>query len=225
VVAGNQTLARRADRKTLIETRGEGGYAIIAPSTGKVHETGKPYTLLNGSLATIPTITPGERADLFTLARTFNEFISQPQTERPRQEQSPAGNRPGDLFNARATWAEVLEPHGWGRVYEHNGEVYWRRPGKERGISATTNYQASGLLYVFSTSTPFEPERGYSKFSAYALLNHRSDFKKAAEVLTRAGYVAGTNAQRKATRAFRLRQQAEETARRILAKQRGEVAA
>ena len=59
-------------------------------------------------------------------------------------------------------------------------EEYWRRPEKDGpGISATVNYQGSGLLYVFSTNAQFEPNRGYSKFSAYSVLNHGGDFSAA----------------------------------------------
>src|SRR5262249_2960049 len=135
--------------QTLIETRGEGGFCIIAPSWGSVHESGQPYTLVNGSFATITTITPEERQDLFTLARSFNEVVGTTREESSRTRgRAPGGGRPGDLFNARATWEEILSPHGWTKVFERNGEAYWRRPSKDRGISATTNYQGSDLLYV-----------------------------------------------------------------------------
>ena len=39
-IAGNTKLARGADEKVLIETRGEGGYIIVAPSGGPVHPSG-----------------------------------------------------------------------------------------------------------------------------------------------------------------------------------------
>lgn len=71
------------------------------------------------------------------------------------------------------------------------GEItLWKRPGKrERGISATTNYAGSGLLYVFSTNAaPFEAERAYSKFAAYTLLNHGGEFVAAARALAAQGY-------------------------------------
>lgn len=204
-IAGNQKLAFVYERdkhgniltdeyknpkmKTLIETRGEGGFIIIAPSGGRVHPTGKPYTLISGSLATIPVITQEERQELFSLARTLGEVKKEQQADRSEpHEPGSNGDRPGDLFNARATWEEVLAPHGWRRVYERGGVSYWRRPGKDRGISASINFQGSGLLYVWSTSTLFESERGYSKFSAYTLLTHAGDFKKAAESLISAGY-------------------------------------
>ena len=41
---------------------------------------------------------------------------------------------------------------------------------------------------MFSTSTEFESERGHSKFSAYALLEHNWDFHEAAKALGRLGY-------------------------------------
>ncbi len=58
---------------------------------------------------------------------------------------------------------------------------------QDRGISATTNWDGSDLLYVFSTSTLFEPKRGYSKFAAYALLNFGGDFRAAARDLANHG--------------------------------------
>ena len=215
-VAGNFILDERGKKKTkaVIETRGEGGYAIIGPSNGKVHETGLPYILLQGSLATIDTITPEERAEIWALCRSFNEVISQHDAEPKREPKEPRGDRPGDLYNARASWEEILL--GWAKVYEHNGVTYWRRPEKHLGVSATTNYAGSDLLYVFSTSTPFESERGYSKFSAYTLLHHNNDFKKAAEALAQNnGYKPE---QRHAARVMKQRQDAEAKARLVLAR-------
>src|SRR5207248_4509818 len=97
--------------------------------------------------------------------------------------------RPGDLFNRVASWEEILIPYGWELVRRVADKGEWRRPGKQGpGISATTNWNGSDLLYVFSTSTLFEPERGYSKFSAYALLNFGGDFVAAARALAAQGY-------------------------------------
>ena len=62
---GNTTLAKRPQangkKKALIQTRGRGGYAIVAPSHGAVHPTGKPYFLRRGGFATVATITPDEQ--------------------------------------------------------------------------------------------------------------------------------------------------------------------
>ena len=195
---GNTKLAQRLkmpeenkhlknDTQVLIETRGEGGYVIVAPSFGPVHETGRPYELLRGSFATIANISPEERRNLFNLAKGFDQC---PTGERLRavQHGEDHSGRPGDEFNREANWRGFLEPHGWKWIYEHEGVTFWRRPGKDRGVSATTNYAASGLLYVFSTNTKFTSDRGYTPFSAYALLNHAGDFQAAARELARRGY-------------------------------------
>lgn len=192
-VTGSTKLARRPrgddERRdeddgvqVLIETRGEGGFVIVAPSNGKVHPSGRAYQLRSGSFESIATITPDERESLFELARTFDEM--------PRPEARPAvpkncvsGDRPGDHFNRDAKWNDVLTPHGWTLVCERGGEQYWRRPGKAFGISATTNFAGSDLLKVFSTSTPFDAEHTYSKFAAYVVLGHGGDFHAAAKEL------------------------------------------
>ena len=95
----------------------------------------------------------------------------------------PGDTRPGSDFNRTASWHDILEPHGWLPVYRDGDEVFWRRPGKSEGISATTNYQGSNLLYVFSSSTELEPDTGYTPFAAFAILNYGGDFSRAAQSL------------------------------------------
>src|SRR5262249_28720664 len=69
------------------------------------------------------------------------------------------------------------------------GVEYWRRPGKAFGISATVNYAASDLLYVFSSNAdPLEEGKAYTKFTAYTVLDHDGDFEMAALRLRAAGY-------------------------------------
>jgi hypothetical protein len=100
------------------------------------------------------------------------------------------GTRPGDDYNARGDWFELLSSHGWILSGSYQGEQYWKRPGKdERGWSATVNHAGLNLLYVFSSNAaPFESGRGYSLFSAYALLEHGGDFKAATKALAARGY-------------------------------------
>ena len=61
-VEGSQKLARCVGKdgtpKTLMETRGEGGYSVVAPSGGRVHQTGGQYRLRSGGFETIVTVTP-----------------------------------------------------------------------------------------------------------------------------------------------------------------------
>jgi hypothetical protein len=180
-IDGNKKLAKGANKKAKIETRGEGGFIIVAPSHGGVNQAGS-YVLESGGVDTIVSIEPADRVALHDVARMLDESI------QPVSHERATGDRPGDDYNERVSWADVLEPHGWVRVSSRLGVVSWRRPGKDLGISATTNHADSDLLYVFSTSTCFESERGYSKFSAYSLLEHNGEHAAAARALSLLGY-------------------------------------
>lgn len=94
---------------------------------------------------------------------------------------SRTGPSVADAFRAVA-WAEILEPHGWRYVRTHGEHDYWVRPGKEgrEGISAST---VGDVFYCFSTSTGFDAQMGYTKFSVYALLNHAGNQSAAAKAL------------------------------------------
>ena len=94
---------------------------------------------------------------------------------------TPVSTAPGIVLATTLIGACVAadpEPQGWMRVFERGEICYWRRPGKAFGISATTNVHGSDLLWCFSSSTAFEPETSYSKFGAYALLEHGGDFAR-----------------------------------------------
>ena len=202
--AGNTALAKRPKlpeemrtpqdkTKTLIETRGSGGCMIVAPSHGGVHPTGRPYRLLHGGVDSIATITPRERAELWAYARSFDQMPKPaPRELRGGSHGAGGGTRPGDALNRSVAWVDILGSHGWVPLYERNGATYWRRPGKSDGVSATTDYQGNGLLWVFTSSTEFEPDRSYTRFGAYAMLEHGGDFAAAARFLASRGY--GTRA-------------------------------
>ena len=185
-VPGNTKVATGPGRKVLAETRGEGGFVVVAPSHGPVHPSGRPWTLATGSPAAIPMISAADRDAIHGVIRTLGE--PSPAFQQPPSEQhGPAGGlKPGEDYNQRASWADILA--GWTLVQQLGDVGYWRRPGKQAGISATTDRPPYRNLYVFSTSTEFEPEKPYSRFGAYALLNHRGDHTAAAAQLAREGY-------------------------------------
>ncbi len=134
---------------------------------------------------------------ILSSAATFNLFKAQKNSERTTESKSTAstpGDRPGDDYNRRATWSEVLEPYGWTQTPSYGDKTYWKRPDKPTpGHSATTGHCHSvnrgDLLYVFSSNgAPFEPNKGYSKFEAFAVLNHDGNFNRAAKILSAMGY-------------------------------------
>lgn len=129
-------------------------------------------------------------------AREFNEYVEPDRVFSAASAPSEAkGDRPGDDFNRRASWAEVLEPHGW-KVCRTSGPVtYWTRPGKDvrHGCSATTGKCSSDLggdlLYVFtSNALPFDAEAAYDKFGALTRLEFGGDFKAATVAVVSRGY-------------------------------------
>ncbi len=136
-IPGSQKLAQRVGRngrpETVIETRGEGGYVLAAPSPG--------YELIVKSFIDLPVITPEERDVLIEAARALNTYVRPENVVGKREARiaSPAirGKRPGDDFNARGNISEILEKHGWVRVCERGDFVHYRRPGKSFGLSAS----------------------------------------------------------------------------------------
>ena len=228
-VTGNTKLAQRPSTpeelavnpddpvKTLIETRGLGGYAVVAPTSGRFHDSGRPWVNMGGPPGSIATITPAEREQIFAVARTFNTapaIAARTRKVRARYEtldgparavkaKARAGakdgsetgprppTRPGDIFNERTEWAELLEPDGWTLFQrDADGTEHWTRPGKDRGTSATTgNPQHEGnKLHCFSSSTQLEMGETYSKFAYYAITKHDEDFAAAAAQLRKEGF-------------------------------------
>jgi hypothetical protein len=207
-VAGNTKFALRpgaSKPKVLAETRGQGGYSIVAPSGGRTHETGRAWEMIAGSPANTPVFTSAEVEDLHNLFRMIDEM---PVAE-PKPVRAPASRRengtccgeatPGDDFNRRAHWDDLLED--WTRVGEATDpdgqtRVFWRRPGKDVGTSATVLGDGK-WLYVFSTSVPLPTEEPLSKFAVYTHLHHAGDFSAAAADLSRQGYGVSGQARRR----------------------------
>jgi hypothetical protein len=164
-------------RKTLcagVDLQGEGKYVVAPPS---LHATGGVYTWEVAPDVARNAAVPQWIIDTAERKGTIN-------VNRIERVVDPDDTRPGAVFNASTEWADILVPHGWRLFgYDGAGVTQWTRPGKSEGISATTNYEGSDLLYVFSSSTEFEPERGYDKFGAYALLNHGGDITEAAKAV------------------------------------------
>lgn len=193
-VEGNQKLAqgvRDGKTATLVETRGEAGLFLCAPSPG--------YTLEHGEFARIPTISQKAREALLSAARELDE---QPPAEARESAPAPAVaapapissgflTRPGDDFASRGDPRPYLLAHGWTLCGEKSdGNELWTRPGKDSrlGHSATLK---DGVFFVFSSNaSPFEPNRGYNAYQVYALLEHANDFKAATAALIDMGYGA-----------------------------------
>jgi putative DNA primase/helicase len=100
------------------------------------------------------------------------------------------GLRPGDDFNARATWAEILEPFGWKLLERRGNQCVWQRSGFAPAAAVSGCDDADSLRLWFASG----PGSSYSKFHMYALLNHGGDYAEAARALRAAGYASAVPA-------------------------------
>lgn len=179
--------------KPKIETRAQGGYAIVPGSPLEVHPSRKPYTLISGFFDAVPEITLEERKALFDIAQRCDVIDEKPKREKtstPTVYSQHQGERAGEHYDRVATAEmvlDLLEDMGaTGIAYKDHYLV--RRPGKATGTSAELFGGGNGF-YVYSTSWgEFEPETLYSPFGVYAIAKHGGDFKAAAKDLGLQGY-------------------------------------
>lgn len=197
---GNVKLARRlateeevradpkAQVRVLIETRGEGGQTVMAPSFGATHSTGLGWVNFYGNPTTVAHITCAERDALHAIARMLNQVPDRPAPATPRQPRILDGTEsPMERYNREADWFDILIPHGWQYVCQRGETSWWLRPGKDphdlrggHGCSATTGHKkdeaGADLMYVFSTSvTDLDIERSMSKAYVKSLLDFNGD--------------------------------------------------
>ncbi|QDV66204.1 bifunctional DNA primase/polymerase [Crateriforma conspicua] len=201
VICGNKKIAMTADKKVLVESRGEGGYIVGVGSPLKVHASGQPYVQVAGEpLPHVPTFTPEERKTMWTAAASLDRrrdamkaYVDKRVRElKPRKLYIPKSNTPWDDFEARASWHDVLEPHGW---ESHDGRN-WCRPGADqyKTSAVVRDRETTGeVLVVFSTNAgALAPttggHRNLSKFEAFTELSHGGDRSKAAKELFQKGY-------------------------------------
>jgi len=198
-ITGNQKLAQRpgaesTGREVLFETRGEGGFVVVSPTSGNIHPDGGSWQRLSGTPKTIAVITPEEREAFLRIFKTLDQMPKhEPQEVRERYHNTDGTLSTGDDYNQRESWDNILLPLGWTKAWRKTGgEQMWIRPGKDIGIGASTGRTEADNLYVFTTSTDFDPETPYSKFAAFTLINFgnlsATSFQQARKQLMAQGY-------------------------------------
>jgi len=180
-------LANDANGKTLIETRGEGGLFLCYPTDG--------YTLDQGDLTDIKTLSVNDMEKLLDLAKSFDVKKSEPKvktkkTFTPSSNFADDDNRPGSDFNRRGrdSTKSMLKKLGWTYVFSDATNEYWRRPGKEDGQSASLHL-TSPFFRVFTSSVPeLDANQTYTFFDLYTIYEHGGSYKNAANELASQGY-------------------------------------
>lgn len=189
---GNTKLAMSGG-KVVSETRGEGGFVVVAPTPARNgHPEGASYLFINGGHPAKTVEVTTEERDmlhlLFTLA--LDESEPEPVTAPASPTSAPReGLSAFDDYRQRVTWRDILAPLGWREgPTMADGRTHWTRPGGQgfEGTSATTI--EDGPMFVFSTSVAMPQEVGLSKGQVYAHLHHGGDMSTAARTLAAEGY-------------------------------------
>ena len=138
--------------RVLLETRGTGGYILIAPTKG--------YTKIYGS---INVITKEEYDILLQTAREFDEIRKVVKKDSSQNMYHDKWDiTPFDDYHNRADVVHLLECNGWtvvGQKYGRN--IRFKRPGKSSTSSALFD-TTSRVFNCFSTSTSLDNTKGYS---------------------------------------------------------------
>lgn len=159
-----------------IDLKTPSGYVVMPPS---IHpDSGQPYTRLDNDVAAPP-------------AWLVSLIAPAPITPAPRSPRRlfplHTGPSVADEFSRSSSWSDILGPHGW-QCLDADPDAdgaRWRHPTATSPSSATIRHSC---LFVYSTNTPFdvttsEEPKGYTRFRAYAVLDHNGDLKAAARAL------------------------------------------
>jgi hypothetical protein len=186
---GNTKLAMSADGQVIAETRGEGGFVIVAPTPGrKGHREGAVYAFIASSNpARTVDISSAERDQLHAVFTAALDESPATLPAPPKPATTYEGTSALDAYRA-TRWADILVPNGWTWSHRDAERDYWVRPGKSKadGISASTI--EDGPLVNFSTNVPWPTDVGLSKGQVFALLHHGGDVAAASRELSLRGY-------------------------------------
>lgn len=181
-IAGNLKLSTKLNREVLIETRGEGGYVIAPPTPG--------YNYIQGEPGNIATITPEDREILFSIAKSFNELEEiKPKVNTPTSATyNSTGLSPFEDYNQRGDVVSLLEGKGWRVVNQRGQRINLLRPGSTDSKTSGNYHTGLKVLRVFSSSTDFNPDKGYSPSQVFSLLECSGDNKLTYRRLLELGY-------------------------------------
>lgn len=156
----NQKLATNPEG-CAIETRGEGGICIIAPSEG--------YCVESGSWLDVRFLSDSDRAFLLDAAKSLTR--------------APNGESVADYLRQIEAGKDALTRAGWSMIREDSEWEYWRRPGQTvEDKHGATYSKRDRFFHVFtSNGAPFEQDKTYSHLQIVALLDFGGDLSAASK--------------------------------------------
>lgn len=161
---------------TFLETRGEGGYILLAPSPG--------YQKIYGKIGHLSS---EEYDEVMTISRSFNEYQELSKDFRVEKYRNSTIN-PFEEYNLRGDVLALLYDNGWESVGESKNSVRLKRAGNPSSKSSALYDKVTRVFNVFSTSTNFEPNRGYAPASVFMLLEVDNNVEEGYKLLINKGF-------------------------------------
>lgn len=170
---------KRPNREyNFLETRGEGGYVLAPPSLGYELHQNLP----------IPVLTWEERCSLTTLCESYTSIIKVAPAPKATKSQSDYYSvNPFEDFNARVDPVSLLQDLGWKFSHENSVNMYFTRPDKAKGVSASW-HKSMRLFYIFTSSTELEERKAYNPSALISALRFNGDNKRLYRHLVDEGY-------------------------------------
>lgn len=197
IIPGNTDLAmdpqRVKEEQTLIETRGEGGYAGCPGSPPPRSGSAPQWNHLSGpKLSKVTCLTPEERDCLLSAARAFDRRPRK--ATRVASESLARESLPIDDFLTRGpTVLDLLGPE-WPVLGTRGAVLHLERPNRGKGsTSATLGFKndrfGHPMLYLFSSNAaPLPARRFLDAFGVFTWLRHNGDLKAAVRDIAGQGF-------------------------------------
>jgi hypothetical protein len=161
-----------------IETRGEGGFIVCAPSSG--------YGMIQGDLCHIPTISQEERIILLSIAISQSKIQAQ-SAPTFSQNSGQKGDSPFSKYNERGKnhALSLLLNNGFVQRKVVGDKVLLTHPQSTKN---DTNAIYNGNLWIWGNCSDFEPEKNIRPADIFIKYMANGDLKKAAQLLKANGF-------------------------------------
>lgn len=175
---GNKKLAYQDGKnEAAIETRGKGGYVVGSTAMGYIVIQNVP----------IPTITWNERCSLIAICEGYNERKKPLPLPVSKAQSDYYDEDPWSHFNGSPAAESILLDNDWKLAGSSNNFIWYTRPGKSSGVSASFNREKR-VYYIFTSSTQLEPSKGYNPSTLLSVLKFNGDKKQTYKWLVDNGF-------------------------------------